>query len=100
MSSLTSRNQPLPPGLGLRCETLGLVVINLYPLHLELGGTGVGTSWVNPMLVTLNKVIMRYLCFFTLTVYPPDDLPELGSDLVAALAGLEVDDLSHGDTGL
>ena len=26
-----------------------------------------------------------------------DDLPELGSDLVAALAGLEVDDFSHVD---
>ena len=25
----------------------------------------------------------------------PDDLPELGSDLVAALAGLDVDDFSH-----
>ena len=26
----------------------------------------------------------------------PDDLPELGSDLVAALTGLDVDDFSHG----
>ena len=25
-----------------------------------------------------------------------DDLPELGADLVAALAGLDVDDLPHG----
>ena len=29
-------------------------------------------------------------------IVSPDDLPELGSDLVAALAGLQVDDLSHG----
>ena len=28
-----------------------------------------------------------------------DDLPELGSDLVAALAGLEVDDFSHVGVG-
>ena len=28
-------------------------------------------------------------------IVSPDDLPELGSDLVAALAGLDVDDLSH-----
>ena len=27
----------------------------------------------------------------------PDNLPELGSDLVAALAGLHVHDFSHGD---
>ena len=26
----------------------------------------------------------------------PDDLPELGSNLVAGLAGLEVNDLAHG----
>ena len=28
-----------------------------------------------------------------------DDLPELGPDLVAALAGLQVDDFSHGGGG-
>ena len=36
----------------------------------------VGTSWVNAMLVG-------------------DDLPELGTNLVTALAGLKVDNLSH-----
>jgi hypothetical protein len=30
----------------------------------------------------------------------PDDLPELGSDLVAALAGLHVHDFPHGEAGL
>ena len=36
----------------------------------------VGTSWVN-------------------TVFVRDDLPEFGTDLVTALAGLKVDNLSH-----
>ena len=36
----------------------------------------VGTSWVNAVFVR-------------------DDLPELGTDLVTALAGLKVDNLSH-----
>jgi hypothetical protein len=31
-----------------------------------------------------------------LTVLVGDDLPELGTDLVAALASLDVDDLAHG----
>ena len=44
--------------------------------QLEIGITMVGTSWVNAMLVG-------------------DDLPELGADLVTALAGLEVDNFSH-----
>jgi len=30
-----------------------------------------------------------------LTVLVGDDLPELGTDLVAALASLDVDDLAH-----
>ena len=51
------------------------------------------------MLVTLNKVITRYFVPFTIYTdsFVPDDLPELCSDLVATLAGLEVDDLSHVD---
>ena len=36
----------------------------------------IGTSWVNTVLVG-------------------DDLPELGTDLVTALAGLKVDNFSH-----
>ena len=44
--------------------------------QLEIGITVVGASWVNAMLVG-------------------DDLPELGADLVTALAGLEVDNFSH-----
>ena len=50
---------------------------HLNPLHLKLGGAGVGASGVDAMLVR-------------------DDLPELGTDLVAALAGLQVHDFSHG----
>ena len=44
--------------------------------QLKIGITMVGTSWVNAMLVG-------------------DDLPELGTNLVTALAGLKVDNLSH-----
>ena len=54
----------------------GLVVVDVDPLQLEVGGAGVGAGGVDAMLIR-------------------DDLPELGSDLVAALAGLDVDDLSH-----
>ena len=50
---------------------------HLNPLHLKLGGAGVGAGGVDAMLVR-------------------DDLPELGADLVAALAGLRMHDLPHG----
>ena len=43
---------------------------------MEIGVTMIGTSWVN-------------------TVFVRDDLPELGTDLVTALAGLKVDNFSH-----
>ena len=69
MSSLTSRNQPLPPGLGLRCEPLGLVVVHLDPLHLELRGSHIGASWVNAMLVTLNRVIYIDILFHFTMIY-------------------------------
>ena len=53
---------------------------HLNSLHLQLGGAGVGAGGVDAMLVG-------------------DDLPELGADLVAALAGLQVHDFSHGGAG-
>ena len=37
------------------------------------------------------------MCDVFITVLIGDDFPELCSDLVAALAGLEVDDFSHCD---
>ena len=43
---------------------------------MKIGVTMIGTSWVN-------------------TVFVRDDLPELGTDLVTALAGLKVDNFSH-----
>ena len=55
----------------------GLVVVHIDPLELEVGGAAVGAGGVDAVLVG-------------------DDLPELGPDLVAALAGLDVDDLPHG----
>ena len=35
---------------------------------------------------------------FLTAISLPDDFPELGSDLVAALTSLQVDDFSHVDT--
>merc|ERR1712019_44135 len=55
----------------------GFVVVNVDSLELEVGVTVVGTSWVN-------------------SVFVRDDFPEFGTDLVTALAGLDVDDFSHG----
>jgi len=54
----------------------GLVVVDVDSLELEVRVAVVGSGWVD-------------------SVFVGDDLPELGSDLVTALAGLKVDDLSH-----
>ena len=50
-------------------------------LQLEVTLPLVGTSGVNPVLITNN-------------------LPKLGPDLVATLASLDMDNFSHGDTSL
>jgi hypothetical protein len=49
-------------------------------VYLQVGIAVVGSGGVDPVLVR-------------------DDFPELGTDLVAALAGLEVDDFSHSGKG-
>lgn len=54
----------------------GLVVINIDAFELEIGVSAVLPRVVNSVLVA-------------------DDLPELGSDLVAALASLNVKNLTH-----
>ena len=54
----------------------GFVEVNVDALQLEVGVTVVGAGGVDAVLVG-------------------DDLPELGADLVAALASLDVDDFSH-----
>ena len=56
----------------------GLVVVNVDSLKLEVGVTVVGTGGVNSVLVG-------------------DDLPEFRTDLVTALSGLDVNNLSHGE---
>merc|ERR1712029_328015 len=56
----------------------GFVVVDVDSLELEVGVSVVGASWVN-------------------SVFVRDDFPELGTDLVTALASLNVDDFSHGD---
>jgi len=53
-----------------------LIVVDIDALKLEIAVAVVGTSWVDSVLVG-------------------DDLPELGTDLVTALAGLKMDNLSH-----
>jgi len=55
----------------------GLIVVHVDALELEIGVTVVRAGGVDTVLVG-------------------DDLPELGTDLVAALACLAVDDLAHG----
>merc|ERR1719458_2058792 len=61
--------------------TSGFVIINVNTLELEIGITVVGTGRVN-------------------AVFVGDNLPELGADLVTALAGLNVNDFSHGRISL
>ena len=56
--------------------TPSLIVVYVDPFKLEVRLPLVGTSGVDTVLVT-------------------DDLPELGTNLVAALASLNVDDFSH-----
>jgi len=56
--------------------TGGFIVVDVDSLELEIGVTVVGSGWVDSVLVG-------------------DDLPEFGTDLVTALAGLKVDDFSH-----
>merc|ERR1719243_22281 len=57
--------------------TSSFVVVHVDALELEVGVTVVGTGGVNAVLVR-------------------DDFPELSTDLVTALAGLDVDDFAHG----
>ena len=56
--------------------TAGLVVVHVDALQLQVGRAGVLAGGVDAVLAA-------------------NDLPELGADLVTALAGLDVDDLSH-----
>jgi len=64
-------------GTGDVAATSGFVVVDVDSLELEIGVTVVATGWVNTVLVG-------------------DDFPELGTDLVTALASLNVNDFSHG----
>jgi len=63
-------------GSGDVTSTGGFVVVNVDSLELEIGVTVVRTGGVN-------------------TVFIGDDFPELGTDLVTALTGLDVNDFSH-----
>jgi hypothetical protein len=58
----------------------GLVVVDVDALQLQVGVAMVGARGVDAVLVG-------------------DNLPELGTDLVAALATLDVHDLTAGDSG-
>merc|ERR1712159_477089 len=63
-------------GAGHVAAASGLVVVHVDALQLEVGVTVVGTGGVNAVLVG-------------------DDLPELGTNLVTALASLDVNELAH-----
>jgi hypothetical protein len=63
-------------GAGNVTATGGLVVVDVDSLELEVGVSVVRTGGVN-------------------TVFVRDDFPELGTDLVTALASLNVDDFTH-----
>ena len=56
----------------------GFVVVDVDPLQLKVRVSVVVAGWVDAVLVG-------------------DNLPELGSDLVATLAGLKVNNLTHLD---
>jgi hypothetical protein len=56
--------------------TGGFVEVHVDSLQLKIGVSVVGSGWVNSVLVG-------------------DNFPELGTDLVTALAGLNVNNLSH-----
>ena len=56
--------------------TSSFVIVDVDSLELEIGVTVVGTGGVN-------------------SVFVRDDFPELGTDLVTALASLDVDNFSH-----
>merc|ERR1719486_930484 len=64
-------------GAGNVTATGGFVVVDVDALELEVRVTVVGTGRVNAVLVG-------------------DDFPELGTDLVTALAALDVNDFAHG----
>ena len=53
-----------------------LVVVDINPLELQIGIAVVGSGGVDSVLIR-------------------DDFPEFGTNLVAALTSLDVDDLSH-----
>jgi hypothetical protein len=55
----------------------GLIEVHIDALQLQVGLAVVCTSRVNAMLIA-------------------DNFPEFGANLVAALAALDVDDLTHG----
>ena len=46
-------------------------------------------------IIHFKKISPILFCSVQLTVLVGDNLPELGPNLVAALAGLDVDNLSH-----
>jgi len=54
----------------------GFIIVDVDSLELEIGVTMIGTGWVN-------------------TVFVGNDFPEFGTDLVTALACLNVDKFSH-----
>jgi len=66
-------------GAGDVASAGGLIVVDIDAFELEVGVSHVGTGGVN-------------------TVFVGDNFPEFGTDLVTALASLNVDDFAHGES--
>jgi hypothetical protein len=74
------RRQKSPPSNNRFTTKWRFLNLLFMCVYLQVGIAVVGSGGVDPVLVR-------------------DDFPELGTDLVAALAGLEVDDFSHSGKG-
>ena len=62
--------QLLSPLLGLRTESLGLVVVDLNSLHLKVTGTSIATVGVDSMLIAKEILVIEdidnitYFCMY------------------------------------
>ena len=73
-----------------------LVVVDIDALKLQLRLAAVGAGGVDTVLVTdIWSMTFHYDTEYRVL---PDDFPELGSNLVTALTGLDVDNFSHDES--
>ena len=82
-------------GPGHVLPSAGLVVVDIDALQLEVGLSAVGSSGVNAVLVTADNIDMNKDSTYIARNISPDNLPEFGTNLVAALASLDMNNFSH-----